>query len=864
MSDSSPIRTAPRVAEVQPRPGPGTAAPRDPLVRRTPPYRPLPAQTQLSVIRGSASGARVVTAFNSRQASASRPAGLIRGLAAGLALDVASQWSFANSDFFRPYESERFPELGTDKLSAGHTQRGWTGSPVSGAPVFAVRRHAADGTPFTVTFEIPGLNWAAFRPQGFPFFGQGPDGLEGESLERFQAGYDWALYHADALVAEYERSMGVDGIESGDRLEADLYEEASEPNGVLDESGPSHVVPSSPGLTEGTAPSLDRRRVVTDVFAARITEHDFAVDGALSISLGRELDLVVEDEPAGGAGHLEFEGESLETPVRVGQTGDVALDVASLQGELEARGGALPVQLSVLASSESGGAGDDDEPSLPPPLRRGRGDDDAAAAAREALRNVREGEQLESEVAAAGSRGGGDPRSGGQGGSADEVDLSGAVPSELVETLSDESMTILRDSEPLRSLLREGSLDVRDLESERLDGIRRVAETPLVQQATPEQKAAVMAVISDLETFQLQLLSSQFEGDVTVEEVLLTYEMDAPFTYSSGDARPVPANPEASGPDLTSIGEPTLSTGRTAPQLLHSGEPAVFRQIHMGETDAELRARSLEATFGNVGTFRDQGEIDRLLRTAVEQNRFRIQQFEQEHRQGVFTMSLPHESAGRVLVHGHEESIPGRGVTFVLERLSDGGWALESARTGTQQQELLPTLSGEELAASIDANPVMNAAATDRRDALADVADEIQTIAPRVLRRYAQLLIESGAGEEPSRLRFWVRPLQGPVAENTALDFRISAPDGLPSGIAHARVRAQLESEYPDFFEALDLDYEAGMVRATGWDGPLPRSETDYRLVYEWQPGVDRILNPDSRAYAPSLLPEWLRSRRFE
>ncbi|MEO0594073.1 MAG: hypothetical protein AAFZ38_10880 [Myxococcota bacterium] len=53
------------------------------------------------------------------------------------------------------------------------------------------------------------------------------------------------------------------------------------------------------------------------------------------------------------------------------------------------------------------------------------------------------------------------------------------------------------------------------------------------------------------------------------------------------------------------------------------------------------------------------------------------------------------------------------------------------------------------------------------------------------------------------------------------------------------------------------------MVRTVGWDQP-PRSEADYRLVYEWQPGIDRFLNPDGRRYDLSLLPEWLRSRRFE
>lgn len=41
----------------------------------------------------------------------------------------------------------------------------------------------------------------------------------------------------------------------------------------------------------------------------------------------------------------------------------------------------------------------------------------------------------------------------------------------------------------------------------------------------------------------------------------------------------------------------------------------------------------------NVGTFRDQDEIDRLFRTAVQQNRFRIQQFERDDPQGVFTMN---------------------------------------------------------------------------------------------------------------------------------------------------------------------------------------------------------------------------------
>ncbi|MEL6761793.1 MAG: hypothetical protein AAFP04_15525 [Myxococcota bacterium] len=372
MSDSSRIGTAQR--EFQPRPNPGGTAPRrDPLVRRVRPYR--------------AAGPN----------SAERCSWIWEWNPGGYELELAPGF-----DFFRPYESDRFPELGTDKLSAGHTQRGWTGSPVSGAPVFAVRRQAADGTPFTVTFEIPGLNWAVFRPHG-----------------------------------------------------------------MLGESDPSPVSPAVPEPNRGAALSPDARRVVTDVFAERIAEHDFAADGALPISLGRELDLVVEDGPSG---HLEYAGESLETPVRVSETGEVAFDVARLQRELEARGGALPVQLAVLASAESVGAGDEDaEPSDPPPMRRGRGDDDAAAAAREALRNVREGEQLESEVAAAVGQGVGDPRAGGQRGSADAVDLSRVIPSELNETLSDESEAILRESEPLRSLLRQGSVDVRDLEIERLE-----------------------------------------------------------------------------------------------------------------------------------------------------------------------------------------------------------------------------------------------------------------------------------------------------------------------------------------------------------------------------------------------------------
>ncbi|MEM6533721.1 MAG: hypothetical protein AAF654_13940 [Myxococcota bacterium] len=114
-------------------------------------------------------------------------------------MSLASRHYLSRVDVYRSAESERFPELGRDRLP-GHRQPGLLGDTIYEGDVFAVRAHAEDGTAVTQHFEIPGLT-----PYSWTFmWGGHPDKLEGEKLERFSAVYDLALETVNQGVRDHE------------------------------------------------------------------------------------------------------------------------------------------------------------------------------------------------------------------------------------------------------------------------------------------------------------------------------------------------------------------------------------------------------------------------------------------------------------------------------------------------------------------------------------------------------------------------------------------------------------------------------------------------------------------------------------